>query len=355
MCTEENPSIITKQAQWQKLYGYLLGYRATWIADIGLKAGLFQAIADAGPAGIDEEALSQKLGFKLRYVQVWCRAAYAFEMLDWHEQSGYQLAPHMATLLLDPTDPQFIGGRVQFSAALYEDFRAFPHYLQTGEVWPRSAHDPGLLEALMNQTKPDAVMITDAILPQAGETLARIEAGGTILDIGAGAGFALVHYARRFPRAHVVGLELDLPSVELARRTVAEAGLADRVEIRHGDANRLADENVYDLVTLNVALHETGGPAEYRNVLSCVRRALKPGGTLVVSELPYPDSPEAYRDEPVYKSLSAVQLHEALVGCGMITQGELREFLTSTGFAHVRVAAQPMPTRFVMLGEKGMG
>jgi hypothetical protein len=48
-------------------------------------------------------------------------------------------------LLLDPSDPQFIGGRIQFYTALYEDFHAFPSYLQSGSVWPRSAHDPWLM------------------------------------------------------------------------------------------------------------------------------------------------------------------------------------------------------------------
>jgi cyclopropane fatty-acyl-phospholipid synthase-like methyltransferase len=150
----------------------------------------------------------------------------------------------------------------------------------------------------------------------------------------------------------VIGLEFDAPSVELARRTVAEAGLDDRVDIRHGDANQLDDESTYDLVTMNIALHETGGPAEYRNVLRRVHRALKPGGTALVSELPYPDEVSAYRAEPVYRALAGVQIHEALVGCGMITQGELRELLDGAGFANVRVASQPLPTRYILLAEK---
>ena len=50
--------VSTKQDQWQKLFAYLLGNQAAWIADIGLKAGLFRAIADAGEEGITEEALA---------------------------------------------------------------------------------------------------------------------------------------------------------------------------------------------------------------------------------------------------------------------------------------------------------
>lgn len=345
-------NVSTKEAQWQKLFGYILGNQAAWIADIGLKAGLFNAIADAGEEGITEEALAQRLDYKLRYVQVWCRGAYAFELLDWDERSGYRLAPHMESLLLDPADPQFLGGRIQFYTALYEDYRAFPEYLRTGGIWPRSDHDPFLIEALKNTTKPDCVVLTEHALPQAPETLAKLEQGGKILDVGAGGGYHALHYAKRFPNAQVFGLEFDAPSLALARQTIVEAGLDERVEIRHGDANELDEENVYDLIAMNIALHETGGPSEYRNVLSRVRRALKPRGTVVVSELPYPDSPGEYRAAPVYKALAGVQLHEALVGCGMITQGQLGELLAEAGFANARVAEQPLPTRFVMLAEK---
>ena len=344
--------VSTRQEQWQKLFGYALGNQAAWIADIGLKAELFRAVADAGDEGITEEALAERLGYKTRYVQVWCRGAYAFELLDWDEGTGYRLAPHMESLLLDPTDPQFMGGRIQFYTALYEDYLAFPGYLRTGEIWPRSAHDPFLIEALKNLTKPDCVVFTEHVLPQAPETLARLEQGGKILDIGAGGGHHAAHYARRFSNARVVGLEFDAPSLELARKTVEQAGVGERVEIRHGDANELQEEGVYDLVTMSIALHETGGPREYRNVLDRVRRALKSGGTLMVSELPYPDLPDEYRETPVYKALAGVQLHEALVGCGMITKGELRSLLTETGYTNVRAADQPLPTRFIMLAER---
>jgi hypothetical protein len=250
--------VSTKQDQWQQLFGYLLGNQAAWIADIGLKAGLFRAIADAGEEGITEEALARRLDYKLRYVQVWCRGAYAFELLDWDERAGYQLAPHMESLLLEPTDPQFLGGRIQFYTALYEDYRAFPQYLRTGGVWPRSAHDPFLIEALKNTTKPDCVVLTEHVLPQAPQMLARLERGGKMLDIGAGGGYHVAHYAKRFPNTQVVGLEFDGPSLELARQTVAEAGLGERFEIRYGDTNQLDEEEVYDLITMNIVLHETG-------------------------------------------------------------------------------------------------
>jgi predicted O-methyltransferase YrrM len=341
----------SKQTQWQHLFTYLLGNQASWVIDVGLKAGLFQAIADAGPSGIREDALAARLGYFPRYVSVWCRAAYAFALLEWDDEMGFRLAPHMAALLLDPTDPQFMGGRIQFYTALYEDYLAFPESLRTGRVWPRSEHDPWLLEALKNLTKPDARVIADQVIPQAPVALARLEAGGAMLEIGPGGGYALAHYAQRFPKARIVGLEFDEPSIDLARQTLEEAGVAERVELRHGDANALDEHQAFDLIVMNIVLHETGGPEEYRNVLRRCRQALTPGGSILVSELPYPDSPAEYRTHPVYRALAGVQVHEAQVGCGAITQGELRALLDEAGFSHARVAPQPLPTRFVMLAE----
>jgi SAM-dependent methyltransferase len=342
---------ITKDERHQRLLGYILGNQASWFVDIGLKAGLLRAIADAGAAGITPEGLAGKLGYAERYLAVWCRGAYAFELLDWDEEAGYRLASHMEVLLLDSADPQFIGGRIQFATALYEDYLAFPEHLRTGAIWPRSEHEPFLLEALASMTRPDCVMITEQVLPQAPGVLERLERGGTLLDVGAGAGEHAIHYARRFPRSRIVGLEPDGPSVALALRASGRAGLGN-VEIRHADANELDDERAFDLVTMNVTLHETGGPDEYRNVLERVRQALRPGGVVIVSELPYPDSPRAYREQAIYKLYAGIQLHEALVGCGMITQGQLGVLLDTAGFTDVRVAEQSVPTRFVMIGER---
>ena len=171
-----------------------------------------------------------------------------------------------------------------------------------------------------------------------------LEAGGRLLDIGAD----VIHYAQRFPESDVVGLEPDEQSIDNARRAVGEAALGDRAELVVGDANTLDADRAFDLVTMNITLHETGGVEEYRNVLDRVRRALKPGGAVVVSEIPYPDEPTTYRSNPVYRAMAGVQLHEALIGCGMITQGQLGELLEDAGFDNVRVATQPMPTRHVM-------
>ena len=82
----------TLQSQWAKLAGFIVGYQATWIADIGLKTGLFRAIADAGD-GISDTDVAGRLGLDEQYVQLWCRSAYAFELLEWNHTAGLRYPP----------------------------------------------------------------------------------------------------------------------------------------------------------------------------------------------------------------------------------------------------------------------
>lgn len=346
--TSDQPA---KQAAWSKIVDYILGYQAAWIADIGLKSGLFAGISQAGENGVKDDELAKTLALHPRYVGIWCRAAYAYEMLDWDEDSGYRLAPHMQSVLLDPADPLFLGGRIQFNAALHQDLHAFPRYLSTGATWPRSEHDPWLLEALKNMTKPDYAVITDSVLPQVLPDDV-IMSSFDILDVGAGAGYGIIHYARRFPNARVLGIEFDSASAALALRSLADSVLGERARIVQADANAMDYDSAFDLVTMNVTLHEVGGPDSYSNVLNRACKALRPGGAIIVSELPYPDSPTDYRGNPAYQMMAGVQLHEALVGCGMITQDQLYRLMTNAGFSQITEPDHPLPTRYILTGKK---
>src|SRR5262249_17540230 len=56
-----------KERCWRRVLDYLIGDQATWVADIGLKAELFAAIAAAGRSGIGEAELAARLGYDARY------------------------------------------------------------------------------------------------------------------------------------------------------------------------------------------------------------------------------------------------------------------------------------------------
>jgi predicted O-methyltransferase YrrM len=339
-----------EQSASDRLAGMLLGHQATEIAAIGVRSGLFAAIAARPGAGDADIAREHDLA--PRYVAAWTRGAYAHGFLDLTADGGYQLAPHMERLLLDPTAPTYVGGRFRLASALGEDYRCYPELLRTGEAWPRSEHGDEILAALADSTTPDASMIVEHALAQLPEVRARLEGGGSALDLGAGGGVLAVHLATAFPAATVHAVESDGPSLALARRRVADGALADRVDLRALDAADLDDRDRHDLATMNLVLHETGGPSRQHDVLCRTYRALRPGGGLVVSELPYPDEVGSYRSDPVHRRLAGLRLHEEAVGCAAITQQQLLDRVAAAGFVGVRAIDQPRTSRYVVVATK---
>lgn len=144
--------MTTEQEAFDRLFGLLLGHQATEIAAIGIRSGLFSAIA--ARSGATDTDLARQHDLALRYVAVWTRSAYAHEFLDLTADGGYQLAPHMHRLLLDPTAPGYMGGRLRLASAMDDDYRRYPQLLESGETWPRSEHGDEILAALADNPPP---------------------------------------------------------------------------------------------------------------------------------------------------------------------------------------------------------
>jgi SAM-dependent methyltransferase len=109
---------------------------------------------------------------------------------------------------------------------------------------------------------------------------------GRILDVGCGTGVYLVHAATAGgPNLTGLGVDLDAAVVDLARRRLADAGLAERFQVRHADV-RTAELPAasFDLVLLfqNVYCF----PEDERpGLLHRLRGFLAPGGALLLASL----------------------------------------------------------------------
>ena len=84
--------------------------------------------------------------------------------------------------------------------------------------------------------------------------------GGSVLEIGCGAGGALMPAVWRLGEADFVGLEIDPAMADLARRGVALNSFNSRCEIIEGDAASLPSdwENRFDLVFSNPPFFSPG-------------------------------------------------------------------------------------------------
>jgi caffeoyl-CoA O-methyltransferase len=84
--------------------------------------------------------------------------------------------------------------------------------------------------------------------------LARLVRARRVLEIGTFTGYSAISMAEALPPdGQLISCELDLERAELARRNIAEAGLADRVEVRVGRAIETIGslEGPFDLIFID--------------------------------------------------------------------------------------------------------
>jgi cyclopropane-fatty-acyl-phospholipid synthase len=109
-------------------------------------------------------------------------------------------------------------------------------------------------------------------------TKLRIAPGQRVLDVGCGWGSFAIHAATQHG-ANVVGITLSRSQFELARRRVADAGVADRVAIRFADYRDLAD-GPYDAIA-SIGMVEHVGDAQIDAYARTLAGLLSPGGRLL--------------------------------------------------------------------------
>lgn len=82
----------------------------------------------------------------------------------------------------------------------------------------------------------------------------KIKAGANCLDLGTGTGILPLLLSAKTKASHLVGLEIQPGSADMAARSVALNGLTDRIDIRQGDikcATELFGKGSFDAVTCN--------------------------------------------------------------------------------------------------------
>lgn len=162
----------------------------------------------------------------------------------------------------------------------------------------------------------------------------------TLLDVGGGLGTFSMAFCRRYPRLRVTLLEHPriLP---LARRALAEAGMARRVQVVGANFSRDALPQGFDTIFLSNVLH-AHGVAENRSLLSKLQRCLNPRGQLIVRDV----FMSRQRTAPEWGTLFSVLLllHTPQGRCYALD--EIRAWLREAGFSRIRGPFRSSPLPF---------
>lgn len=172
-----------------------------------------------------------------------------------------------------------------------------------------------------------------AVVPALDDLEGRLQApGASCLDVGAGVAALSVAMCRVWPQVRVVAVDPWQPALDLARKLIADAGLADRIELRSHGAEELADDAEHDFAWVPTFFIPG---ALLEQVAERVHVALRPGGWAVLGLYVRPDDPLA---------AALADLRTVRQGGAQQTSQEVAALMSGTGFADVEIRPDPEAT-----------
>jgi len=260
--------ITGKDSRSALLKTYLEGFWATWIFHVGWEMGLFQALEGRTATA---EQLAESRGFEHSYMDVWCRAALAFDFLSGDSVGGYRVADGWKDLM--EYHGAWAATYIRLSDRVYESLEA----VFKGRAFPESGLTLRMM--LAQGMRVSYRWLWGELAPSLPALQERLQPGKRLIEFGCGFGLGLEIMKELYPRVELTGLESDYDCAREAER-------ATRAVIVVGSPEESSYQSRFDLALFHRTL------AQCREPQQAIRKAvqsLRPGGVLVVcseAELP---------------------------------------------------------------------
>lgn len=307
--------------------------------------GLLQAASECGllvaaGAPATPNTLASRIGVSARMVHEACIALHALEILD-KQGDEYQIKPGVQALL-HPDAPQTLANMLTQGATNMGLLRRALHPTPSPSPEERLAVALGVWGLGSSPVAIESFLAVDREMPEIRDLWLR---GARHMELGCGAGRDLLRVAVPYPATSVVGVDIDPLALTEVERQARDLGIQDRVAVRLADASEIEDVATFDTLLWSQIFFPSASRAA---TIHAIRRALKPGGYLVMPLLrDRPASDDALRGAGGRQtSLSAVIYGSW--GLDWRTESEVREELEASGFRYIRTIAHSR-TPFMLL------
>ena len=208
------------------------------------RLGLYQALADGGPATAPE--LAERAGIDARYAREWLEHQAVGGVLDVDDVDapGGRASLHAARTVMPTSSSiprasallapltRFMVGTAQRMPEIIEAYR-------TGAGIDWADYGPDVIEAQEAMNRPHFRHHVGTWIDDLPDVAARLRAGtGRVADVACGTGWSSISIAQHFPGVAVDGIDIDPGSIERARVNAAAEGVSDRVSFLYGRCGR---------------------------------------------------------------------------------------------------------------------
>jgi len=310
---------------------------------IGDELGLYKAMGDG--QATTAETLAERCGCHPRLVREWLDANAASGYLEVAD-GAYRLPPEQAMALANQDSPVFVAPGQSVVASCFMDLDKVLQAFRGNGAFPWGAHHHRMFHGVEQFFRPGyQANLTTAWLPALDGVVDKLKRGAKVADVGCGHGASTIVMAKAYPNSRFVGIDFHKPSVEIAGKRAADAGIGGRVSFTTAAAQTYTERD-FDLICFFDCLHDMGDPV---GAARHARQALKDDGTVLLVE-PFAGNSLAENSTPVgrlyYAASTMVCTPNSLsqeVGLGLGAQaGEVRlaQVFAEGGFTRFRRATE---------------
>jgi ubiquinone/menaquinone biosynthesis C-methylase UbiE len=321
-----------------RIMQFITGGWATAILGSAAKHGIFNAL---GSNGDDAKGVAKKTGISERGSQALLDGLTALGLVNL-SNGHYRNTPEAEAFLIKGK-PAYLGAMGEVMAGSLNDWTTLADAAKTGNPtagFHADMADNDFWHILVPAIAPLSFPVAQII----GERLGIANAGAIRwLDVGGGSGVWSAVWLGANKQAK--GVQLDWPVVnKIAKGFVGNFGVADRFETIDGDFHDVDfGSDQYDYAVYGHIAHQET-PKDNVEVFRKFRKALKPGGTLIVNDFILTDDRQGHP----FALMFAAQMLLVTKGGNAWRQADYRAWLAEAGFKSIEFVTTPGPATVVL-------
>ncbi len=311
---------------------------------LGDQLGLYTTMK-AAEQPLTTAELAERAGLAERWVREWAHNQAAARLIVADSEGRFSLSPEAAVVFATPDHPAYGMGmfhRLPQTMHALEDVR---DSFRTGVGHDYDSHGPQGAVGIERSFEPwSNANLLPVVLPSVDGVVERLSAGATVVDIGCGAGSAVLLMARAFPQSTFHGYDISQYALARAALKLEESGLHNAA-FDDPRQSPMAEDNSVDFITTFDCIHDMTHPTEMMKV---IRQAIKPDGVWLLVDIKAQDT---FADNARKNPMAALMYGISVLSCmssalsepggeGLGTLGlsenKAREMTEAAGFTRFR-------------------
>ena len=264
-----------------ELFSKLDGAVTAGMVHLGDQLGLYVAMRNAATP-LSTAELAERTGLHERWVREWAYNQAAAKLIDADEQQRFSLSPEAEAVLATPDHPAFGMGMFHRLPQTMESLVRVRESFVTGLGHDYDSHGPEGAAGIERSFEPwSNTHLLPTVLPALDGTVERLTTGAQVIDIGCGAGSAVLLMAAAFPQSNFVGYDISRFALDRADEKLLSSGVTN-ADFRDPRVAPIPTDHSVDLVTTFDCMHDMTHPQQ---MMESIRAAVADDGTWLLVDI----------------------------------------------------------------------